>query len=88
LLGAAARIADDHPRAAERLVDLAEKAALMIGAHPDVGARRQELSRGPHQFMSIAGYPYLIVYRDDRLPPEIVRLVHMSRDLPRVLRDL
>jgi hypothetical protein len=38
--------------------------------------------------MRIAGYPYLIVYRDDRTPPEIVRMVHMSRDLPHVLEDL
>jgi toxin ParE1/3/4 len=88
LLNAAARIADDNPRAAGRLIDVAERSANTIGTHPGIGSRRRELSTGLHRFISIAGYPYVIVYRDDRTPPEIVRFVHTSRDLPRVLRDL
>ena len=63
-------------------------AAERIGNHPQIGVRRPELARGPYRFVALTGYPYLIIYREDRMPPVIARIVHGVRDLPRVLRDL
>jgi toxin ParE1/3/4 len=88
LLSAATWIADDNPTAAHGLIDAVEAAAQRIGDHPHIGVRRPELARGHYRFVALIGYPYLIVYRDDLTPPEIVRIVHGARDLPRLLRDL
>jgi len=36
----------------------------------------------------LTGFQYWIVYAADRDPPVIVRVVHASRDLPRLLGNL
>jgi len=81
-------IAQDNPQAAVAFRSEVEKVARRIGNHPRIGRFRPELARGPYRFIRIAGYPYLIVYREDDMPPPVVRVVHMARDLPTVLSDL
>jgi len=88
LLAAAEWIAEDNPIAAEGLIEAVEAAAETIGEHPQIGRRRPELARGPYRFLTLSGYPYLIAYAENEMPPIIVRIVHGARDLPRVLRDL
>jgi toxin ParE1/3/4 len=82
-------IAADNPIAAEGLLDAVRKAAERIGQYPQIGARRPDLTASArHRFVALTGFPYLIVYAENRDPPLIVRLVHGARDLPWLLRDL
>jgi toxin ParE1/3/4 len=81
-------IAQDNPLAARAFRDAVLAVAERIGDHPQIGARRLHLARSQYRFLVLTGYPYLVVYRDDRVPPVVVRVVHGARDLPRVLRDL
>ncbi len=79
----------EHAGAAQRLRDAVDLAARRIGERPLLG-RRQEpaLADARYSFWSVAGFPYLIVYRPDLSPPSIVRFVHTARDLPKALADL
>ncbi len=82
------RIADDNPDAAARLYAAVQAAARRIGVNPTIGARRPQLASARYRFWSIPRYRYLLAYTDATDPPRIVRIVHTSRDLPRVLADL
>jgi toxin ParE1/3/4 len=88
LFEAAAWIADDNPMAAEGLIDAVEASAELIGNHPRVGVLRPHLLPPPFRFRTLTGYPYLIVYNSERVPPEIVAIIHGARNLPPLLRDL
>jgi toxin ParE1/3/4 len=88
LAEAVAWIARDNPRVARALRDAVIRAAELIGAHPAMGSIRTELAPAPYRFLLVTGFPYIIIYRPDRAGPRIVRVVHSSRDLRNVLRDL
>jgi toxin ParE1/3/4 len=81
-------IAEDNLVAAEGLINAVARAAERIGAHPHIDVARPDLTTGPYRFVMLTGYRYVIVYAPDRDPPLIVRVLHNSRDLPRVLRHL
>jgi len=81
-------IAEDNPVAARGLLDAVKGAAQRIGNHPQIGVVRPDLTSGSYRFLALTGFPYLIVYAEDRDPPVIVRVVHGARDLPRLLRYL
>ena len=84
LEGAVEWISDDNPDAAQRLIEAVQGAARLIGHHPAIGARRPNVP--PHfRFWPLRGFSYLIVYSDAITSPRILRIVHMSRDLPSVL---
>ena len=50
----------------------------------NVGHRREDITDKPIRFWSV--YKYLLVYRPDTKPLEILRIIHGMRDLPRELR--
>ena len=82
------RIAEDNPDAAQRPNEAVLGAARLIGGNPAIGVRRPRLASPRYRFWSIPRYRYLLAYTDATDPPRIVRIVHTSRDLPRVLADL
>lgn len=88
LLAAIRWIAQDNPAAARALRDAVAHAAHRIGAHPLAGAQRPELADPPYRFVSLTGFPYILVYNSERRPPLIVRILHGARDLPALLGDL
>jgi toxin ParE1/3/4 len=88
LLGAVRWIAGDNPAAARALRDSVAEAAKRIGVYNHIGVVRPELAAEPYRFVTLTGFPYIIVYNADRRPPLIVRVLHGARDLPEVLRDL
>jgi len=81
-------IRKDNPAAAQLLRNAIINAAERIGTHPNLGVVRPDLARGPYRFLTLTGFPYVVVYNSERRPPLIVRVVHGARDLPEVLRDL
>jgi toxin ParE1/3/4 len=88
LLAPADWIEKDNPMAAEALIDAVEAAAERIGNHPLIGVIRPYLLREAFRFLALTSFPYLIVYNAERDPPEIVAIIHGSRNLPPLLRDL
>lgn len=72
----------EHAPAAERLKRSVETAVRLLGAHPHMGRVEPALAPPHYRFWSVPGFPYLLVYRPDPLPPSIVRFVHTAQDLP------
>lgn len=81
-------IAADDPVAAQNLADAARNAAYRIGANPRIGARRPALAGPRYRFWPLRRFRYLLVYTDATEPPRILRVIHMSRDLPIALANL
>ena len=78
----------EHATAGERLRRSVEDAARRLGRNPLIGRLEPSLADGRYRFWSISGFPYLLVYRHDTVPPSVVRFVHTARDLPVVLAAL
>jgi toxin ParE1/3/4 len=87
LLEAVRWIAGDNPAAARAFRGAVARAARRLSEHPEIGVERPELADPPVRFLSLTGFPYLIVYDADRRPPLILRVLHAARDLPEVLRE-
>lgn len=85
---AVAWIARDNPAAAEALRDTAMRAATRLGANPFLGTTRPALSAERYRFLLLRGFPYVMVYAADTVPPRILRVLHMARDLPAILAEL
>lgn len=88
LLTAIRWIAQDNPGAARALRDTLARRAQRISTHTLVGTQRPDLAAPPYRFVSLTGFPYIVVYNAERRPPLIVRILHGARDLPVVLGDL
>jgi toxin ParE1/3/4 len=80
-------IARDSPAAANAFVTEAMRAATMLARRPLLGRQRPDLLPAPFRFWSMRGFPYLLVYDSAADPPQIVRVVHMARDLGTLLDD-
>ena len=78
-------IAKDNQTAARGLRDAISAAAERIGAHPQIGVVRLDVADEPMRFLSLAGYPYVVVYNADLTPPLILRVLHGARDIPSIL---
>ncbi|HTU53666.1 MAG TPA: type II toxin-antitoxin system RelE/ParE family toxin [Acetobacteraceae bacterium] len=78
----------DNTAARRGLNDAVDAAARRIGANPAIGVHRPRLASPRYRFWLIPRYHYLLAYTDATDPPRIVRIVHMKRDLPRVLAEL
>src|SRR5258708_5229759 len=68
-------IAADSIEAADRVLDLAK--------NPGVGHWREELADKRHRFLLV--YSYLIVYRHETKPLQIVCVLHAARDVQSIL---
>lgn len=53
-----------------------------------MGTQRRDLAPETVGFLVLRGFPYILVYRANALPPRILRVRHGARDLPDVLQDL
>ena len=57
-------------------------------SNPFIGATRPRLGADRFRFLLLIGYPYVVVYTADTDPPRVLRVLHSSRDLPRILAGL
>ncbi len=86
LLEAIRWIAKDNPAAARALRETVAGAAQRIGTHPEIGVVRPDLAELPYRFLALTGFPYVIVYDSQRVPPRLLRILHGARDIPDLLR--
>ena len=83
---AAAQIAENNPDTAEAFMQAALTAAVRIASRPGLGSTRPHVP--PHfRFWPLRRYSYLLVYDAATKPVVILRVVHMRRDLPKLLSD-
>lgn len=76
-------IAADNIDAADRWIGKLFDAFEALGQTPAMGHRREGLTLYPVQFWPVGAY--LIIYRADRRPIEIVAVTQGSRDIPAFL---
>jgi plasmid stabilization system protein ParE len=76
-------IAADSMDAADRVLTALEKAILRLAKTPGVGHLREDLADRRHRFLLV--YSYLIVYRFETKPIQIIRVIHAARDAQSIL---
>ena len=76
-------IADDNIEAADRVLDAVENALHRIAKNPGIGHMREELADRRHRFLLV--YSYLIVYRSETKPLQVIRILHAARDVQNIL---
>ncbi len=77
----------DDPRAADAVEREIRSSFAMLAKVPLSGRARRELTRLPVRFWTVARYPnYIVVYKPDSEPIEIIRVVHGMQDLKRILK--
>ena len=76
-------IAPDNLDAADRVRDEIFEAFEKLAEMPGMGHLREDLAKEPLRFWPV--YSYLIIYRPDSRPLEIVRVLHGARDVKNLL---
>jgi plasmid stabilization system protein ParE len=78
-------IAIENPDAADRVVADILDTCERLGAMPGLGHTREDLTDRPVRFFPVGRY--LVIYRPDRTPIDIIAVLHSARDVPRILTD-
>lgn len=76
-------IAKDSPAAARRVLDELRSAMRRLAEMPEMGHLREDLADELLRFWPVRSY--LIIYRPDRSPLEIVRVLSGYRDVAELL---
>jgi plasmid stabilization system protein ParE len=77
-------IATENLDAADRMIDTLFAAFERLAAMPGLGHRREDLTDRPLRFWTVD--TYLVIYRAERTPIELVAVTRGGRDIPRLLR--
>ena len=75
----------DNPSAVLKVVDALDDAMQLLADNPGMGHFRPDLTPQDVRFWSV--FRYLVIYRPDRKPLEIVRVLHGKRDVRRLLEE-
>jgi plasmid stabilization system protein ParE len=76
-------LADDNLEVADRVLLALEKAMNKLAKRPGIGHLREDLADRRHRFFLV--YSYLIVYRPETKPLQVLRVVHAARDTQSLL---
>ena len=76
-------IAQDNPEAAGRVIDEMYEAICRLNEMPRMGHVREDLTDQPVRFWGV--YSYLVVYRGEQSPIQVVRVLSGYRDLAAIL---
>lgn len=76
-------LAEENPEAADPVLSALRKAIRKLGARPGLGHIREDLADRRHRFFLL--YPYLIVYRAETKPLQVLRVLHAARDVEALL---
>jgi plasmid stabilization system protein ParE len=77
-------LALDNRKAAEKVLDRIEATIREVAKAPGMGHVREDLADRRHRFFLV--FSYLIVYRPETRPLEIIRVLQASRDIRALLR--
>ncbi|MBM3745644.1 MAG: type II toxin-antitoxin system RelE/ParE family toxin [Acidobacteria bacterium] len=76
-------IAADSVDAADRVCEEIYRAIQRLADMPEIGHSRADLTDKPVRFWRVRSY--LIIYRPDTVPVEVVRVLHGARDAAALL---
>jgi antitoxin ParD1/3/4/toxin ParE1/3/4 len=71
--------------AADRIESVIRTKCVYLAAFPDAGHWRHDLTSADVRFFSV--YSYLIVYRPETKPLQVVTILHASRDVAGILSE-
>lgn len=77
-------IAEDSVDAADRLIAALFDAFEALARNPSMGHKREDITTFPVLFWPVGNY--LVIYRAEKSPIQIVAIVHGKRDIPTFLR--
>jgi len=77
-------ISQTNPLAAQRVRATLREAMRKLARRPGIGHLREDLADEPLRFFSV--HRYLIIYRAEVRPIQVVRVLHGSRDVRAILR--
>ena len=77
-------IAQDNPDAADSVVMRIHEAIVKLAEQPGVGHKHEHILADELRVWNV--YDYLIIYRPNTSPLEVVRVVHGGRDMHRLFR--
>jgi len=81
-------IADDSQDAADRVEQAIYNACAFVAEAPTRGHSRPDLTARSLRFWTLSRYPnYVIVYRPEKAPLEIVAVIHGKRNIQRILKQ-
>jgi toxin ParE1/3/4 len=72
-----------NPEAADRIRDEIFDAFQKLAKMPGMGHSRRDLASEPLRFWSVRSY--LIIYRGEKRPIEVLRVLHGARDVQAIL---
>jgi plasmid stabilization system protein ParE len=75
----------DNPIAVLKVVDALDEAMKLLAENPGIGHLRPDLTPQDVRFWSV--FRYLVIYRPDTKPLEVVRVLHGKRDVRRLLEE-
>jgi plasmid stabilization system protein ParE len=79
-------IAEDNRDAADRVEMEILATCHRLAKHPRIGTKRQDITPLPVRFWTVTKFPnYVIVYRPETVPLQVVAVLHGKRDLKEVL---
>jgi plasmid stabilization system protein ParE len=70
---------------ADRVESVIREKISYLAVNPGAGHWRKDLTDEPVKFFSV--YAYLIVYRHQKIPVQVVAVLHGRRDVERLLQD-
>jgi antitoxin ParD1/3/4 len=81
-------IAEDNRDAANRVEMEIIATCRRLAKHPLMGTKRQDITPLPVRFWTLPKFSnYVIVYRPDTVPLQVVAVLHGKRDLKKVLEE-
>jgi plasmid stabilization system protein ParE len=79
-------IAEESRAAAERVEVEILATCRRLARHPRMGTKRRDITTLPVRFWTITKFPnYVIVYRPETIPLQVVAILHGKRDLKEIL---
>jgi plasmid stabilization system protein ParE len=81
-------IAEDNLSAANRVESAILSACNRLARNPMIGSKRSEITPLPVRFWTVTRFPnYIVVYRPDTRPLQIVAILRGMRNIKALLED-
>ena len=76
------------PHVASDFIDALQTTIKVLKAHPALGSPRLAIETGLTDIrtLTLARFPYVVIYSDDEDALRVHRVLHTSRDIPEELR--
>ena len=79
-------VASDNVEAAERVETAIYDACSFVAQAPLSGQMRKNLTNSPVRFWTVQRFPnYVLVYRPDTSPLQVIRILHGKRNIQGIL---